>query len=220
MVVDRPASEWMWRRVFPEKRCSALWINSTPPRLLGALPVHLLPPPRTALAAPDRFGRVHSQPQHATDCLFKLCPMNSTLLRSNSGAAKPGGNSTTDTVLLQQTPRESPSAPRSPTDADQKGHKSFNESLAIPIGHLPHYCCDLEKKQSESENLEKLLELYYKCGSIIQLLHLKSNKLLDSEQASSSLLEKRRHGGDAGLRWQRGLLVYIQPSQACSLGTV
>lgn len=161
-------------------------------------------------------GDLKNPPDKFRDCLFKICPNNrytaqKQFWKTSKDSRRTSLNSLNNLGSVQVN-SSSPAGTPSPMSVSNKQLNSSqlnNANDAMLIAKL-HQAAEQEKRQNEIEN-KKLIGTTIQYGSMIQLLHLKSNKYLTVNKRLPALLEKNSMRAYLDSNGNEGSWFYIRP---------
>lgn len=144
-------------------------------------------------------GDLKCPPDKFRDCLFKICPNNrytaqKQYFKTSKDSRRTSVNNLSSMTINSPSPAGTPNPIGNKTlNSTQLNNAlsnsaSTNANDAMLIAKL-HQAAEQEKRQNEIEN-KKLIGTTIQYGSMIQLLHLKSNKYLTVNKRLPALLEK------------------------------
>lgn len=151
-------------------------------------------------------GSLTNPPAKFRDCLFKICPSNRYTAQKQfwKTAKDSSGNVPNGTVVLVESsavgtvsglhtptglgPSAGTPLPTNAANLAQVKSRATAANDAVLIKKL-HLAAEQEKRQNEIEN-KKLIGTDIRYGSMVQLLHLKSNKYLTVNKRLPALLER------------------------------
>ena len=158
-------------------------------------------------------GDLKNPPDKFRDCLFKICPNNRYTAQKQFWKTSKDSRRTSANNLSSAQVSNSPAGTPSPITA--VNNKQMNSSQlnnandAMLIAKL-HQAAEQEKRQNEIEN-KKLIGTTIQYGSMIQMLHLKSNKYLTVNKRLPALLEKNSMRVYLDSNGNEGSWFYIRP---------
>lgn len=136
---------------------------------------------RPQIEAESRAGHI---PKKFRDCLFQVCPMNRYLAQ-------------------RQYAKHRQQAAQNGAGVKHGGEQSaLHKQLRV--------AADMEKQQNRLE-AEKILGTPVKYGSVLQLLHLKSNKYLTTNKRLTGLMERKAMRVTLEIQGNEGSWFYVRP---------
>lgn len=158
-------------------------------------------------------GDLKNPPDKFRDCLFKICPNNrytaqKQFWKTSKDSRRTSLNNLGSVAVNSSSPAGTPS-PMTVSNKQLNSSQLNNANDAMLIAKL-HQAAEQEKRQNEIEN-KKLIGTTIQYGSMIQLLHLKSNKYLTVNKRLPALLEKNSMRVYLDSNGNEGSWFYIRP---------